>query len=199
MSLNVILWRRSTALVYLFLPSFFSRLQDKVALTMFRLRTAFGFLLFGAVLLAQKIFEVGATDCESDSDCYGGRCCVVYPYGRQKICSSTCVSCYDDTDCDTRRECCAPNNVCTTSHCTPFPSWKITLIVIGVFLAIALPVASLLYCRCQSRRTDRCVLIPCTIPSSNMVSMPNFEAQSAPSHGHSIGQDGSVYSEPTQM
>ena len=181
------------------------RLQDEVALTMFRFRIAFGFLLFGAVLLVEKIFQADAyqdEECYNDHDCGYDLCCKRYPYDSYKRCTS--CHCYANTDCENRRECCV-HGICTTSNCTSFPSWKITLIVIGAFLTIALPVASISYCRCQSRQTtaeiDRRFLIP-TISSSNVVSVPNVVGQSGPSLGLGpayVGQPAKVYSDPTHI
>lgn len=180
---------------------------------MFRFKIAFGFLLFGAALLVETMFQVDASDydeCQYDGDCGGyDLCCKRDQYDYDKRCTS--CRCYADTDCQNRRECCV-NGICTTSNCIPenaYASWKITLIVIGVFLAIALPVASISYCRYQSQRSsvemDRSVLVP-TISNSNMVPLPNRVDQSGPSYWTQsgvgpayIGQTANVCSDPKHI
>ena len=81
---------------------------------------------------------------QPDRCCYSGYCrsCYMTHWGR----------CYDDNDCE--EGCCSSNRICSKSACKiPFPSWAISLIVIGAFLAIVLPVAGFLYCRCSAPRS----------------------------------------------
>ena len=139
--------------------------------------------------------------CYRNSDCsdqdYPNQCC----YSRYcRSCYMThWARCYDDNDCE--EGCCSSNRICSKSACKiPFPSWAISLIVIGAFLAIVLPVAGFLYCRCSAPRSQamgyRQTL---DHPTSNM---PNRVDQSRPSLGvgpASIGQTANVYSDPTHI